>query len=168
VEALNNLGAILAAQGRYGEAEPLFLRLLAIKEKTVGSEHVELVVTLRNYAELLRKTSREKEAVKVEARVEDILHGRSNATLISAPQEAPELRETTVQIMGRSCEYDAAEIEQTVRRLDGIEEIRFAHERGRVLIRHQAGAASPEQLVEAVERAMVMGWNCHARLARSG
>lgn len=76
------------------------------------------------------------------------------------------LRETTVQIMGRSCEYDAAEIEEAVRRVAAIEEIRFIHERGRVLIRYQAGAVSPEQLVEAVERAMVMGWNCTARLAR--
>lgn len=85
-----------------------------------------------------------------------------------APEAAADVREATVQIMGRSCEYDAAEIENTVRRFAAVEEIRFIPERGRVLIRYQAGMASPEQLVEAVERAMVMGWNCHARVARGG
>jgi len=89
------------------------------------------------------------------------------AANVSAYEGARELRETTVQIMGRSCEYDAAEIEQAVWRLAGIEEIKFIHEKGRVLIRYQAEKVSPEQLVEAVERAMVMGWNCHAQLARS-
>jgi copper chaperone CopZ len=88
--------------------------------------------------------------------------------VMSLGGETRELRETTVQIMGRSCEYDAAEIEEAVRRFGGIKEVRFIHERGRVLIRYQSGMASPEQLVEAVERAMVMGWNCHARIARSG
>jgi tetratricopeptide (TPR) repeat protein len=168
VEVLNNLGALLVAQGRYAEAEPLFLRSLAIREKTVGPEHVELVICLRNYAELLRKTNREKEAIAVEGRVEAILKKRGDATLMNFPGESRELRETTVQIMGRSCEYDAAEIEETVRRFAAVEEIRFFHERGKVLIRYQAGMASPEQLVEAVERALVMGWNCHARIARGG
>ncbi len=168
VEVLNNLGALLAAQGRYAEAEPLFLRSLAIRERTVGPEHMELVICLRNYAELLRKTSREKEAAAVEARAEAILKRTGKATLMSLGGESREMRETTVQIMGRSCEYDAAEIEETLRRFAAVEEIRFIHERGRVLIRYQAGMASPEQLVEAVERAMVMGWNCHARVARSG
>lgn len=168
VEVLNNLGALLAAQGRYAEAEPLFLRSLSIREKTVGPEHVEMVICLRNYAELLRKTKREREAISVEDRVEAILKGKGKATLMSSRGETREFRETTVQIMGRSCEYDVAEIEEAVRRFGGIEEIRFIHERGRVLIRYQAEAVSPEQLVEAVEQAMVMGWNCHARIARSG
>ena len=167
-EVLNNLAGLLTVRGSYAEAEPLFLRSLTIREKRYGAQHPEMVVCLRNYAELLRKTNREKEADKMEARAETILKRQGKATRMNAPGEPPELRETTVQIMGRSCEYDAAEIEQTVRRFAGIEEIRFAHERGRVLIRHHAGMVSPEQLVEAVEQAMVMGWNCHARLARSG
>ena len=36
---LNNLGLLYHTQGKYAEAEPLYLRALAIDEKALGPEH---------------------------------------------------------------------------------------------------------------------------------
>ena len=40
--ALNNLAELYQAQGRYGEAEPLFKRALAIHEKALGPDHPDV------------------------------------------------------------------------------------------------------------------------------
>ena len=39
---LNNLGEVYRAQGRYAEAEPLYKRALAIREKALGPEHPDV------------------------------------------------------------------------------------------------------------------------------
>ena len=70
--SLNNLAAIYYSQGNYAEAEPLFKRSIAIREKALGPEHPDVAMGLQNYAELLRKTNREAEAEKLEARAETI------------------------------------------------------------------------------------------------
>ncbi len=49
-------------------AEPLYKRSLAIKEKALGSEHSDVAQNLENYATLLRKTNRDAEATRTEAR----------------------------------------------------------------------------------------------------
>ncbi len=56
------------AQGRYGDAEPLLKRALAIWEKALGPEHPNVATSLENYAKLLRKTERDAEAEELEAR----------------------------------------------------------------------------------------------------
>ena len=60
------------AQGRYTEAEPLYRRSLAIKEKALGPEHPNVAQGLENYAALLRETGRTAEADKMEARAKAI------------------------------------------------------------------------------------------------
>ncbi len=68
------------AQGRYAEAEPLFKRSLAIREKSLGREHPDVATSLENYADLLGKTGRSDEAAKLEARAKAIRakHAREN------------------------------------------------------------------------------------------
>ena len=56
------------AEGRNGEAESFYLRALALQEKTLGRGHPEVAVTLFNYAELVRKTHRKREARKLVSR----------------------------------------------------------------------------------------------------
>ncbi len=68
----NNLAALYYSQGNYAEAEPLFKRSIAIREKALGPEHPDVAMGLQNYAELLRKTNREAEAEKLEARAQAI------------------------------------------------------------------------------------------------
>ncbi len=68
----------MTAQPRYlsprpsPEAEPLYERSLAIREKALGAGHPHVALSLENYAALLRKTGRDIEAVKLEARAKAI------------------------------------------------------------------------------------------------
>ncbi len=54
-------------QGRYGEAEPLHKRALAIRQKALGPKHPDVATALENYAALLRETGRHTEATMMEA-----------------------------------------------------------------------------------------------------
>lgn len=55
---LNDLALLRIAQGRYSEAEPLYLRALAIREKALGPEHPNVATSLNNLAELYGKQGR--------------------------------------------------------------------------------------------------------------
>jgi len=52
-QGLNNLGSVLAAQGRYADAEPLYRRALAIWEKVLGPEHPDTSTGLNDLAVVL-------------------------------------------------------------------------------------------------------------------
>ena len=69
---LNNLALLYEAQCRYVEAEPLYQRALAIREKALGPEPPAVATSLENYADLLRKTGRVSEATKMETRAKAI------------------------------------------------------------------------------------------------
>jgi tetratricopeptide (TPR) repeat protein len=59
---LNNLAALYQTQGQYAQAEPLYKRSLAIREKAHGPDHPDVATSLENMAELYGKTGRDKEA----------------------------------------------------------------------------------------------------------
>ena len=46
------------AQGRYGEAEPLYQRALKIREKVLGPEHPDVAHSLNNLAALYHAQGR--------------------------------------------------------------------------------------------------------------
>jgi tetratricopeptide (TPR) repeat protein len=48
----NNLALLYRSQGRYGEAEPLYLRSLAIKEAQLGADHPSTQQVRTNLANL--------------------------------------------------------------------------------------------------------------------
>ncbi|MEL7500602.1 MAG: tetratricopeptide repeat protein [Planctomycetota bacterium] len=60
--AANCLGTLYLVQARYGEAEPLIRRALAINEQIVGSEHPNVAKGLSNLGLLLMRTNRLAEA----------------------------------------------------------------------------------------------------------
>jgi len=62
LQALYNLAALYLAQGKYAEAEPLFQRALAVREKALGPEHPDTITVIENYAELLRRMKCEDDA----------------------------------------------------------------------------------------------------------
>ena len=66
----------------YAEAEPLYQRALAIREKALGSQHPDVAAILEKYSRLLRKTNREDEAIKLEQRAQAIRakHTQENPT----------------------------------------------------------------------------------------
>jgi len=55
---LNNLALLYKSQGRYGEAEPLYRRALAIREKASGPDHPDIAQSLNNLALLYRGQGR--------------------------------------------------------------------------------------------------------------
>jgi tetratricopeptide (TPR) repeat protein len=59
---LNNRALQHIAQGRYAQAESLYKRALAIREKAFGSDHPDVAASLENMAALYRETGREAEA----------------------------------------------------------------------------------------------------------
>jgi hypothetical protein len=58
--------------GRHGEAEPLYQRALAIREKALGLEHPNVATCLENYALCLQAMERSQEAEPLEARARAI------------------------------------------------------------------------------------------------
>jgi CHAT domain-containing protein/tetratricopeptide (TPR) repeat protein len=60
--AMNNLAQLYGDVGRDAEAEPLYMRALAIMEKTVGVESVEIAPELNNLAALYQRQLRYAEA----------------------------------------------------------------------------------------------------------
>jgi tetratricopeptide (TPR) repeat protein len=53
--ALGRIARLYYDQGRFGEAEPLYLRSLAISEKSLGADHPDVAATLNNLAGLYRR-----------------------------------------------------------------------------------------------------------------
>ena len=54
---------------RLDEAEPLYVRALAVWEKTLAADDYMMIMLLTDYAELLRRLEREDEALALEARI---------------------------------------------------------------------------------------------------
>jgi tetratricopeptide (TPR) repeat protein len=71
--ALNNLAAIRHRAGAPREAEQLYRRALALKQRQHGASHRELAPTLNNLATLLREQGRTAEAVTLYQRALTIL-----------------------------------------------------------------------------------------------
>lgn len=69
---LNNLALIYYIRGRYSEADLLFKRSLAIMEKVVGPEHLDVATTLNNIAELFEAQDKYAEAEPFLARARAI------------------------------------------------------------------------------------------------
>ncbi|HBF33265.1 TPA: hypothetical protein DDW35_01750 [Candidatus Sumerlaeota bacterium] len=67
-----NLGMSYFAKEKYTQAEPAFKRVISIREKALGPNHPDLIVTLKNLAVLYRKTGQENLAVECEKRVASI------------------------------------------------------------------------------------------------
>ncbi|MFM7715638.1 MAG: tetratricopeptide repeat protein, partial [Microcystis sp.] len=58
----NNLANLYYFQGKYAEAEPLYLQSLAINEKQLGAEHPAVATSLNNLASLYRDQGKYAEA----------------------------------------------------------------------------------------------------------
>ncbi len=70
--SLQMVALLYGQENRYAKAEPLLRRALAVREQTLGHDHVGLLQGLEQYAALLRKMDRETDATQVEARARQI------------------------------------------------------------------------------------------------
>ncbi len=71
-----------------------------------------------------------------------------------------------VQIFGRMCEYHREDVEAALRAFKTVRQVEFLNDHGTVMVSYQPGGGTPEQLAEAVHRALTGGWNCSARVDR--
>ena len=71
--SLSNLAVLYKTQGKYAQAEPLYQRSLAIREKVLGSEHPDVGLSLNNLAELYRTQGKYAEAEPLYQRALTIL-----------------------------------------------------------------------------------------------
>lgn len=71
-ESLNHLGWLYSQHGHYRKAESLFLSALDIWISNYGLGHASTAICLENYAEVLRKTGRDKEASQLLSKVDSI------------------------------------------------------------------------------------------------
>ncbi len=69
------MAQIYKNHGQYAEAEPLYKRALAINEKALGSDHLDVATCLENLAALFRATNRYEEALELEQRASKIRYG---------------------------------------------------------------------------------------------
>jgi len=74
--------------------------------------------------------------------------------------------EVIVQINGRMCEYHRKDVEEALRTFNGVRQVDFLNDHGTVLVQYQPGSEMPEQFAESVDRALVSGRNCSARVDR--
>jgi hypothetical protein len=86
VSLLNNLGGLFSAQGRLAEAEPLYRRSLAIREKVLGPEHPDVATALNNLAFLALKQRDWGEAAEHWRRGTGIFERRAERGLASAAE----------------------------------------------------------------------------------
>jgi len=78
--SLNGLAGVYRAQGRYAEAEPLYRRALAIREKALGAEHPDVAQSLNNLALLYAAQGRFGEAEPLHKPALAIREGRGAGT----------------------------------------------------------------------------------------
>jgi tetratricopeptide (TPR) repeat protein len=60
--ALNNLAGLYSGQGRQADAEPLYKRALAIRERALGPDHPDVAQSLNHLADLYSAQGRHAEA----------------------------------------------------------------------------------------------------------
>ncbi len=69
---LHNLGGIWAAKGQYEEADQAYQRALAVAEKTLGREHLDVANILEHHAALLRQHDEVDRAERLASRAKKI------------------------------------------------------------------------------------------------
>ncbi len=78
-QSLTHLATALRSQARYGEAEPLYRRALAIAEDTFGPQHPEAASSLNNLGVLYKYWGRYEEAEPLYQRARAIVEGALGA-----------------------------------------------------------------------------------------
>jgi tetratricopeptide (TPR) repeat protein len=76
--ALSNLGRLYRDQKRFADAEPLYKRALAIREKVYGADDPSVAAVLRNYAIVERGLNKQAEAKELDDRARKIEAANGN------------------------------------------------------------------------------------------
>jgi len=68
LEAVNSIGVLCYEEGRYEEAEEIFTKVLATRERTLGPNDVETLVSMNNLGALYRLQNKLDEAIDLQQR----------------------------------------------------------------------------------------------------
>ena len=74
--ALGNLALVYRDQGKFAQAERLYRRALAIRERSLGADHVLVADSLDALAETLRSNAQQVEAQELRKRAKNIRENR--------------------------------------------------------------------------------------------
>jgi len=72
VASLNNLATTYVKMGRLKDASTPYQRAIAVCRDTLGEDHLDYAIVLKNYAVVLRKLGRKCEAMKIESQGREI------------------------------------------------------------------------------------------------
>jgi hypothetical protein len=72
VKATNTLAQVYVEEGEYAKADPLYTRVLAIRERKLGPNHPDVAASLDNLAALDRKLGKADAATVLETRAKTI------------------------------------------------------------------------------------------------
>ncbi|MGH7255651.1 MAG: tetratricopeptide repeat protein, partial [Nitrospirales bacterium] len=78
---LQNLAALYHAQRRYAAAEPFYRESLKIRERCLGPDHPDLLPSVEDYAVVLRKVKRKRDAAVLAARAKRLQTVRKQSPL---------------------------------------------------------------------------------------
>ncbi|CAN2043847.1 hypothetical protein GMMP13_1170001 [Candidatus Magnetomoraceae bacterium gMMP-13] len=81
------MGALYRAQGRYGEAEPLYKKALQLNEKSLGADHPNTLGMRLNYAVCLINLKKEKQALAMLKKMEKSLLARAGMLLATTQKQ---------------------------------------------------------------------------------
>jgi CHAT domain-containing protein len=85
--SLNNLAALYQAQGRYGEAEPLYKKALNLRKEVLGQKHPDTLTSTLNYAGCLINLKKEKDALRLLKKMENLALRRADLMLYSTQKQ---------------------------------------------------------------------------------
>jgi tetratricopeptide (TPR) repeat protein len=84
---MNNLANGLRAEGKYPEAEELYRQALAARQRILGKDHPDTLMSMKNLADLLEAQGKKEEARQLREEREEILRGlQKPSTATGAPQ----------------------------------------------------------------------------------
>ena len=79
LSSLYSLATYYRSQKQYDKAEEQYQKALRLKEELSGPDHPDIVIILKNYADLLREAKRYPEAESLSARAATILTKNSSS-----------------------------------------------------------------------------------------
>jgi tetratricopeptide (TPR) repeat protein len=74
LRSMNNLAGLYLRQGKYGQAEPLYVTALERRARVLGEQHPDALLSIDNLASLFARQGKYAQAERVYARAADLRH----------------------------------------------------------------------------------------------
>jgi CHAT domain-containing protein/Tfp pilus assembly protein PilF len=112
---MSNLAFVLTLQGKHGDAEKLYRRSLAVREKVLGPEHPDVATNLNNLAKVLQELGKDAQLTMSEARAR-----ARGGSVIGAQTEVEGLYRRALSIQTRALGTEHPSSALTLNNLGGM------------------------------------------------